>query len=196
MIEYSLEINHHKIWFDASVSYLDKDKVIWVARDITDRKLMEEKTTFIGIHDSLTKLYNRAFFEEELSRLEKSRLFPVSIFMIDMDGLKIINDSQGHPAGDELIKRVAKVLKESFRPEDMVARIGGDEFVVVLPMTKENAAFSALKRINHFLELNNKNNKNNLIISVGVATCNKPGSLSGTVKKADDLMYLDKRSKG
>ncbi len=198
-IEYSLEIDHHKIWFDASVSPMQEDTVIWVARDITERKLMEEESHFIGIHDSLTKLYNRTFFEEELSRLEKSRLFPISIFMIDVDGLKIINDTQGHAVGDELLQRLAQALQKSFRPEDMVARIGGDEFVIVLPMTKENAAHLALKRINHFLELNshNKNNNSNAIkISIGIATCDKQGSLLNTFKKADDLMYLDKRSKG
>ena len=194
-IEYSLEIDHHKVWFDASVSPLNKDTVIWVARDITDRKLMEEESRFIGIHDNLTKLYNRTFFEEELSRLEKSRLFPVSIFMIDVDELKTINDTHGHAAGDEMLLRISRVLLESFRSEDMVARIGGDEFAVILSKTNEEDAHLALKRINHFLELNNKNNPDNLIISIGIATCDKQGSLSTTVKHADDCMYLDKRSK-
>jgi len=195
-IEYSLEINHHKVWFDASVSPMNKDTVIWVARDITERKLMEEESHFIGIHDSLTKLYNRTFFEEELSRLEKSRLFPVSIFMIDLDELKAINDTHGHAAGDEMLRRTTRVLLESFRSEDMVARIGGDEFVVILPKTNEEDAQFALKRVNHFLELNNKNNSNVLKISVGMATCDQQGSLESTVKQADDRMYLDKRSKG
>ena len=196
-IEYSLEIDHHKVWFDASVSPMNMDKVIWVARDITERKMREEETHFTGIHDALTKLYNRTFFEEELSRLEKSRLYPVSIFMIDVDELKTINDTHGHAAGDEMLRRISRVLLESFRSEDMVARIGGDEFVVILPRTNEEDAHLALKRIHHFMELNNKNNDHSdLKISVGIATCDKQGSLSNAVKQADDRMYLDKRSKG
>ena len=194
-IEYSIEINHRKVYFDASVSPLKENTVIWVARDITDRKLLEEASHFIGTHDILTKLYNRTFFEEELSRLENSRLFPVSIFMIDVDGLKIINDSQGHSAGDEILRRTGNVLLKSFRTEDMVARIGGDEFVVVLPKTDEKAAEAAQKRITHFLKLDNTNNPNELKISVGMATCYEQGTFTATVKLADDRMYQNKRSK-
>ncbi len=194
-IEYSIEINQRKVYFDASVSPLNDNSVIWVARDITDRKLMEEASHFIGTHDILTKLYNRTFFEEELSRLENSRLFPVSVLMIDVDGLKIINDNQGHSAGDEILRRTGNVLLKSFRTEDMVARIGGDEFVVVLPKTDEKAAESALERIDHFLELDNKNNSNELKISVGIATCYEQGTFTATVKQADDRMYQNKRSK-
>jgi diguanylate cyclase (GGDEF)-like protein/PAS domain S-box-containing protein len=194
-IEYSLEFDHQMIWFNALVSPLNKDSVIWVARDITAQKHVQEETHFLSIHDALTKLYNRTFFEEELSRLEKSRHFPVSIFMIDVDDLKTVNDTQGHPAGDELLQRTARVLLESFRSEDMVARIGGDEFVAILPRTNAEAAQLALKRINHFLELNNKNKPNELKISIGMATSDQQAPLAETVKKADDRMYQDKRSK-
>jgi diguanylate cyclase (GGDEF)-like protein len=161
-----------------------------------DRKQRENESFFIGTHDQLTGLYNRTFFEEEISRLEKSRHFPVSIFMFDVDDLKTVNDTQGHPAGDELLKRAANVLKESFRPEDMVARIGGDEYVAILPRTTKETAKLALERVKHFLERNNKNNQNKLRISIGIATCEKQSSLAETLKQADDRMYLDKRSKG
>jgi diguanylate cyclase (GGDEF)-like protein/PAS domain S-box-containing protein len=194
-IEYSIQVNQRKVHFEASVSPLNENTVIWVARDITDRKLLEEGAHFIGTHDILTKLYNRTFFEEELSRLEKSRLFPVSVFMIDVDGLKIVNDKQGHAAGDEILKRTGKVLMKSFRSEDMVARIGGDEFVVLLPKTNEEAAQIAMDRINHFLKQNNKDNPMELRISIGIATTYDKGTVMAAMKQADERMYENKRSK-
>jgi diguanylate cyclase (GGDEF)-like protein/PAS domain S-box-containing protein len=194
-IEYFIKTNDRKVYFDASVSPIEKDTVIWVARDITDRKLLEEGAHFIGTHDILTKLCNRAFFEEELSRLDNSRLFPVSVFMFDVDGLKILNDTQGHAAGDEILKRTGKVLSESFRNEDMIARIGGDEFVVLLPKTDEKAAHLALERIEHFLKLDNEDNATLLSISIGMAICTEKGSLIKAIKQADERMYQNKRSK-
>jgi diguanylate cyclase (GGDEF)-like protein len=77
----------------------------------------------------------------------------------------------------------------------MVARIGGDEFIVLLPKTDEEAAHIALERIYHFLELNNKNNHSEIKISIGIATCDKKGSLANTVKQADKQMYQDKRKR-
>ena len=94
-------------------------------RNITTRKTAENKLQYFSTHDSLTKIYNRSFFEEELNRLEHSRQFPISIIMLDVDGLKIINDNQGHAVGDEILFRLAKILVKSFRSEDIVARIGG-----------------------------------------------------------------------
>jgi len=194
-IEYSLIQSNRKIWYNASVSPLGKDKVIWVSRDITERKQTEEKSIFIGTHDEMTGLYNRAYFEEELNRLKQSRLIPISIIMMDVDKLKTINDSQGHAAGDELLMRAARVLMASFRAEDMVARIGGDEFAAILSRTNEAAAQLVVDRIHHFLELNNSGKDNKLELSIGVATCHEKGLLTAALKQADDRMYLAKQGR-
>ena len=93
---------------------------------------MEDQLTHLSLHDALTNCYNRTFFEEEMHRFAKQRDPQISLLMCDVDGLKIVNDSFGHVAGDEILKTVADILRASFRPSDIIARIGGDEFVVLL----------------------------------------------------------------
>ena len=98
---------------------------IAVVTDLTDQKRVEEKLAYHGTHDALTGLYNYAHFESELSRLESSRQYPVSVVIADVDNMKPVNDSQGHAAGDELLRCAATVLASGFRTGDTVARIGG-----------------------------------------------------------------------
>ena len=98
-----------------------------------ERERAQEELKYLSIHDTLTGLYNRNFFMAEIERLERGRAFPISIVMADADHLKETNDRQGHPAGDALLKRIAQTLTIAFRAEDVIARIGGDEFAVLLP---------------------------------------------------------------
>jgi PAS domain S-box-containing protein len=102
-----------------------------IIRDITERKEFEEKLQYQSTHDNLTGLYNRSYYEAEMVRLQRSRLFPISLIVVDVDGLKKVNDTQGHNVGDVLLRQAAQVMQTTFRPEDMIARIGGDEFVVI-----------------------------------------------------------------
>ena len=94
------------------------------------RRRAEEELRYVSYHDPLTGLHNRAYFEEEMRRLEGSRFYPITIVSTDLNGLKVINDSMGHERGDEFIADYAHVLKASFRTSDVVARLGGDEFAV------------------------------------------------------------------
>ena len=159
-------------------------------------KRAEEKIrylNYLSAHDALTGLYNRAFFEEEMARLERGRQFPVSVVMADIDGLKAVNDNQGHAAGDELLRRAAAVLRSTFRAEDVVARIGGDEFAVLLPSTDAAAAEKALARVvNSLLAHNTAHGDPPLRLSVGTATAERGRSLTEALKQADERMYQEK----
>jgi diguanylate cyclase (GGDEF)-like protein/PAS domain S-box-containing protein len=106
-----------------------------ILHDITERKKSEDNIKYLSFHDLLTELYNRRFFEEELKRLDCERQLPISIIMGDLNGLKLVNDVFGHTEGDALLKLTTDILKRVCRSEDILARWGGDEFVLLLPKT-------------------------------------------------------------
>lgn len=162
-------------------------------RDITEQIEAENQLKYLSTHDALTRIYNRAYFETELERLQNSRLFPISIVMADLDGLKYVNDNQGHAAGDELLRQTANLLRESFRTEDVVARIGGDEFGILISNTGVDAVHNAIKRVRSRIQQYNKSHPDLKIkLSIGVATSRIGESLEDTSKRADRKMYEDK----
>ncbi|MFW6386784.1 MAG: HD domain-containing phosphohydrolase [Bacillota bacterium] len=110
-------------------------EIIISCEDITGRKLAEEKIKKLTFRDSLTGLYNRMYFQEEMARLDTERQLPLAIIMGDVNGLKLTNDAFGHQQGDELLKKVARAVENCCRQEDLVARWGGDEYVLLLPET-------------------------------------------------------------
>ena len=166
------------------------ETVICISKDITDRKRMEQELQYLSTHDTLTGLYNRNFFETELARLQPSRQFPVSIVIIDMDNLKTINDNFGHGAGDQMIQKVAQFLRETFRAEDIIARIGGDEFALLLPKTNEAAVQAAVARLRAKLQQNSESPS----VSIGAATSTEDRSLVEVMRIADDCMYQEKNA--
>ena len=165
--------------------------VICISKEITERKKMETELRYLSTHDILTGLYNRNFFETELHRYQESRFFPVSIIMVDLDHLKQVNDQFGHATGDEMIIRAAQVLKDTFRSEDIIARMGGDEFVVLLPKTNEEQARDAVERLRQHAQIKETPL---LRMSIGAACGEKTCLLSEVFRQADDAMYLDKAS--
>jgi diguanylate cyclase (GGDEF)-like protein len=176
------------------------EKVFISILDITDRKRSEKKLRFMSYHDNLTGLYNRAFFNESLADLENSDQYPISVISFDLDKLKIINDSSGHDAGDRAIKGAAKILTNVFRKQDIVARVGGDEFVAILPTVDLKEVDSLNRRLKGEIEnYNNSNNDDDLYrpisLSYGITTVNEGKSLLEGYKLADELMYRTKAEK-
>jgi diguanylate cyclase (GGDEF)-like protein/PAS domain S-box-containing protein len=161
--------------------------------DISERKNAEGRLKYLSTHDILTGLFNRAYFEAELDRHEKNRSGPLSLMVIDIDGLKAVNDQFGHSAGDELLRRTAAVFRTVFRVEDVVARIGGDEFAVILPWTNAEQAQVVLQRIRSELARQNLDALiSPLHLSLGVATASDQIDLRRTFKQADESMYKEK----
>ena len=176
--------------------YFGRKVVIAVARDISANKQTEAELIYLSTHDALTGLYNRGFFVEEMDRLEHGRLFPVSIVMADIDHLKKVNDSQGHAAGDELLKHVAQMLTAAFRTGDVVARLGGDEFAVLLPGADATVANDSLRRVRQAVQENNAlYPETPIFLSLGLSTAEEASSLADVLKEADEIMYREKRGR-
>lgn len=163
--------------------------VVLVFRDVTEKTEQRRKIEYLSFHDALTGLYNRAFFEEELKRLDKERNLPISIIVGDMNGLKLTNDIFGHESGDLLLKKAAEVFKRVCRADDIIARVGGDEFTFLLPKTKLDEAEKIILRIKkEFSKVNVKAIRGS--ISMGCETkANTDEDISQVLKNAEDKMY-------
>ena len=170
--------------------------VIQVAlTDITARKKAEAYLEYLGKHDVLTKLYNRAFYSDELNRLERNSLRPVSAVIIDLNGLKQSNDTMGHDAGDSLLRRLGEVLNGVVSAPNHAARIGGDEFAILMPGADKQAAATMVDTINELLKINNQfYSTAPLGISLGFATSEPGESMEALIKRADVSMYEQKKA--
>ncbi len=171
----------------------DFDWVLVALEDVTARKKAEEYLRYLGTHDVMTGLYNRAFFEETLQTLEANRNDPVSFIVVDLNGLKNANDSLGHHAGDTLIRRAAEVLKASIENGYFAARIGGDEFILIMPGASVQDAREMVGRVESLVTINNKYYREpELSLSIGASTSAAGFSLLKFISLADDEMYKQK----
>lgn len=168
--------------------------LVIIFRDITEEKMREEKILYLSYHDALTGLYNRRFFEEEMRRLDSSRQLPISIIIGDVNGLKLVNDVFGHEEGDKLLCHAAGIIKNACRAEDIIARWGGDEFVILLPDTSIVEIEKICNRITqHCNEYDHDVTPLKISISLGFDTKeSKDLSLSNALKRAEDFMYKRK----
>jgi diguanylate cyclase (GGDEF)-like protein len=160
---------------------------------LREKERAEEQVRYLSIHDPLTDLYNRYYFEAEMARLQRGRSFPVSLLVADLDGLKTINDNLGHAAGDLCLRGAAALMRRCIRANDVIARVGGDEFVLILPQTDGETAAGVMVRIREEeAECNRVRSVYPIRISMGIATCAKGQSLTEALKRADKRMYKEK----
>ncbi|WP_262032049.1 GGDEF domain-containing protein [Microvirga sp. Mcv34] len=198
VVNYSLSGDelHLHLQFSVLPGYESDWSQVQVAlTDITARKRAEAYLEYLGKHDVLTKLYNRSFYVDELNRLERKGPFPVSIVIIDLNGLKAANDQLGHAAGDALLRRAGEVLNKAVDKPSYAARIGGDEFALLMPGTDERDAKVVTDSIENLLEVNNQFYTGlPLRFAIGAATSQPGERLEAVVKRADLLMYEAKRA--
>jgi len=184
------ECRFERIWKEDEISILAS-----FANSISgaiERKDFEKKIEYLSFHDQLTGLYNRRFFEEEVKRLDTSRNLPISIIMADLNGLKLANDAFGHSIGDQLLIKVAEVIKDASRVDDIISRFGGDEFMILLPHTPANDAESFVNRMREAIS---KEPAEPVILSVSFGFDTKTEAyeeMSEIFKKAEDNMYRRK----
>ncbi|PKM68636.1 MAG: c-di-GMP phosphodiesterase [Firmicutes bacterium HGW-Firmicutes-2] len=157
-----------------------------------DLKESEEKLQYLSTHDHLTGLYNRRYYEQQLKELDTKENLPLSIIMFDLNGLKLVNDSFGHDMGDVLLKKAGETIKKACRYEDIIARIGGDEFVLMLPKTSRR---DTIKIANHIKELTSKEIVSNIELSISYGYDTKEmedQSISEIAVNAENHMYKHK----
>ncbi|MDT8999032.1 GGDEF domain-containing protein [Paucibacter sp. APW11] len=163
--------------------------------DISARKKAEAYLEYLGKHDPLTKLGNRSFFSEEVARLERRAQGPVAVLVIDVNGLKQVNDESGHAAGDALLRRAGEVLMAVIEPPMSASRIGGDEFVLLLPDADQARGERLVAELQELLEMNNQFHGGfALSFATGLAIWQAGERMELTVQRADEAMYALKRS--
>ncbi len=194
--EYRLNVPEGVLDFEARMVVSGPDEVLCAVRDITERKAMEERLEYQAFHDPLTGLPNRLLFmdrvQHALARIDRHGK-PLAVLFLDLDNFKIVNDSLGHTAGDQLLAKVAHRLKTCLRPEDTVARLGGDEFVILLETPERlDGAILVAERVAETLQppfvLNGHEVSTTASIGIvlGVSSRDTPDDL---LRNADAAMY-------
>lgn len=192
----NLHRDGHPIWVETSSKYrynaAGEIEIVGVTRNIEERKRAEREILYLSYHDQLTGLHNRRFYELELQRLDTEQHLPVSFILADVNGLKLTNDAFGHMTGDQMLIRIASLLQGACRADDVIARVGGDEFVILLPRTDRDQ----VERIICHLEQTLAEKQNEfMIFSVSFGSATKDSAeqkMTDVFLEAENAMYTRK----
>jgi diguanylate cyclase (GGDEF)-like protein/PAS domain S-box-containing protein len=186
-------IHHHEI---------GQQTILLAIEDVTERKRMEERLLAVSVTDELTGLYNRRglfALADKVLKLAKRQGKGVFLLYVDLDGLKVINDALGHEEGDRALVDTANMLRSNYRESDIIARIGGDEFVVIPVGTTGDSTEAILSRLQEAVAVHRSENhrRYELSLSAGVAyhAPEAPGSVGELLVQGDKSMYEQKRDK-
>jgi len=186
----------HEYWINLRGSKIDDNCFIAFCSDISDRKEKEAKVEYLSYHDSLTGVYNRVFYEEKIKLLDTENNLPFSVIISDVNGLKLINDTMGHAAGDKILVETTKLLGSFLRKRDILARVGGDEFSILLPRTSRQETQEIVDQIHascRDYKVEILKEPIALSISLGFHTKTEiTESFSHVSKLAEDFMYRQK----
>ncbi len=193
-------ITNRSIYMEGVMSTIENEKnqiegFSLILRDQTEKHQKQQEVEWLIHHDYLTSLYNRRYMEDSLDLYDDPSYLPVGVMMLDVNGLKRMNDVHGHHIGDELITLVADTLTESVAKKDTIARIGGDEFLILSPNTSEEEMYALkyqlLESFNHRIVKGNR-----LSVALGYAIKeNEESTIRDVMKIADDYMYMNKNKK-
>ena len=193
------------VWVQVTTSLVrdaDDDPLYYLAQiqDISDRKRVEEQLRELAARDELTELFNRRRFEEELVRANDFAARyrrPSVLLVIDVDGFKAVNDAHGHAAGDDVLRRIARILEQRLRRTDIVARVGGDEFAALLPETDLHRGRHVGAAVVAAVGRAMAEGEPAVTVSAGLTVLEGGGDTVETVlRNADNAMYDAKREGG
>ena len=203
----SPEQSEEVYWFEARVNphsfkHFKEQVILWFARDITRKVRLEKEIKFLADHDELTKTCNRrkflAVLAENYSQF-KRYTYDTCIFMIDIDNFKDVNDTFGHPSGDKVIRHIARVCSATIRRTDVLGRLGGEEFAILLPHTDPESAFTLAERLRREIQNSpcqiEENRSINVTVSIGISQFKVSDKKdTDALSRADEAMYASKNS--
>jgi diguanylate cyclase (GGDEF)-like protein/PAS domain S-box-containing protein len=199
--DWKIEVDGEMLYFESSISpiYDEHNQIVGavgISRDITEPKKRQDEIDFINCHDYLTGLYNRRYYAEMLKKYDDQIYYPLGIMNFDLNGLKILNDAYGHLYGDTALRQVGEVLLSSFRAQDIVSRIGGDEFAAIIPNTSHEEVEKIKNKIRQEISLITVENIH-LSMAIGFdLKYDEQANIQDIIKFAENKMYRSKLSEG